>query len=131
MATPSVGHTLNHDGGHNMEMYPKYDGADNVAANINTNGCVDCHTAGDAFTNQIETTQHGVEELLTELKTALMDNGILSSSGRLVPGKYPVGVAGAYWNYDLIEMDASLGVHNADYSRQLLTSTINYMNSLK
>jgi hypothetical protein len=131
MATPAVGHAMEHDGAHNMEMYPKYDGVADAPANINTNGCTDCHTVGSAFVNQITTTQNGVEDLLTQLQTALVSHGVLSSTGRLNTGKYPAGIAGAYWNYDMIEMDRSLGVHNADYTRQLLTSSINYLNSLK
>ncbi len=131
MAPAAVGHNLEHDGGHNMEMYPAYDGATSAPANINTNGCTGCHTVGAGFINKIQTTQDGVQAQLDQLKTALINHGVLSSTGRLNTGKYPAGVAGAYWNYDLIEMDRSLGVHNADYTRDLLQGSIDYLNSLK
>lgn len=132
MADPAIGHALEHDGGHNMEMYPAYDGAANTPANINTNGCVKCHPdAGTSgFVATITSTQDGVQTLLDQLETALINHGVMTSSGSVIPGKYPAGVAGAYWNYDMIEMDGSLGVHNGNYTRQLLQASIDYLNGL-
>ena len=110
-------------GGHNMEMYDK-SGTDSPSA-INTTGCVSCHTEGStALVAKITTTQTGVQALLDALQAAMINKGIMTSSGSLKTGKYPVAVAGAYWNYDLIEMDHSLGVHNADYVRALLNNSI-------
>ncbi|MBE0651000.1 MAG: hypothetical protein IH595_09170 [Bacteroidales bacterium] len=126
MATPAIGHNMEHDGAHNMEMYPKYDGMPNTPANINTNGCVACHTdAGSAaFVAKITSTQDFVEQQLNALETLLISKGALTSTGSIKVGKYPVAVAEALWNYELIEADGSLGVHNADYVRGLLANSI-------
>ena len=135
MADPEGGlHSgVYHEGGHNMEMYPKADGESDIPANINTNGCITCHTAAGTagFVAKITSTQDGVKTLLDQLEKALQSHGVMTSTGGVIPGKYVKGVAGAYWNYDMIEMDHSYGVHNGDYTRQLLQSSIDYLNSKK
>ncbi len=109
-------------GGHQMGMTYLYHGHEK----FNTAGCVSCHSdAGTAsFTAKINSTQTYVLGQLDQLKQLLINKGAMTSSGSLVLGKYPVVVAGAVWNYELVEADRSEGVHNADYVRALLHNSI-------
>jgi formate-dependent nitrite reductase cytochrome c552 subunit len=92
---------------------------------LNTNGCVQCHTDEDALMNLVNATQSGIAELLQELAVELREAGILEESrDRSIPGTYPPDVVGAMWNYMYVLEDQSMGVHNANYARTLLQNSI-------
>lgn len=65
-----------------------------------------------------------VHGLLDNLATLLRAKGVLDADNHLVPGVYPVDIAGAYYNWIMLEEDRSLGVHNPKYFRALLTNSI-------
>jgi len=105
-------------GGHQMGMTYLYHGHER----INTTGCITCHPSGiDA---KIAATQSGVMDLMGQLKTALINKGVLNASDGIVTGKMSADVAGALMNYKMVEEDRSEGVHNADYVRELLQNSI-------
>ncbi|MBN2615579.1 MAG: ammonia-forming cytochrome c nitrite reductase subunit c552 [Bacteroidales bacterium] len=110
-------------GGHNMEMY-NLASTDSPSA-INLSGCLSCHDEGStALVAKITTTQEEVHHLLLTLETAMINKGVMSATGTVIPGKYPQAYAEAYWNWELVEADRSLGVHNADYVKALLNNSI-------
>ncbi len=110
-------------GGHQMGMTYLYHGHEK----INTTGCITCHPSGiDA---KIEATQTEVLDLLTQLKTLLIDHGAMTETGGIITGKMSCDVAGGVLNYNMVEADGSEGVHNANYVRTLLTNSIQALSS--
>ena len=83
-------------------------------------GCAECH--GEDF--DLDSKQAEVEALIVELHDLLEAKG-LYHDGHPVVGIYPSAEASALWNYIFIAVeDASLGVHNPDYTRDLLNASI-------
>jgi len=114
-------------GGHTMAMTYEYHGSeeDNVA------GCMTsgCHSAGsvedfDKFGDQTE-----VQSRLDALATLLRAKGIMAAapSTSSVPGTYPADVAAAFINFQTINEDKSLGIHNPPYILGILQGSIDAM----
>jgi hypothetical protein len=101
--------------------------------------CEDCHDgAEDEFDfladsdydhdGEIEGYQSEIEGLLDSLAVLLIAEGVMNSSHRPVSGIIPDGgVAGALYNYGIVEEDRSLGIHNFNYMQGLLQSSIEYL----
>lgn len=107
-------------GGHTFALKAE-DGYENMA------GCVQCHA--DATSFDINGVQTEVAEMLETLHGLLVEHGLYSEEGlheggHPVTGMYPANVAGAVFNYILLEEDRSLGIHNPAYVKALLTNTI-------
>ncbi len=84
--------------------------------------CQKCHTDAEDFNiNDFETK---IEEKLTELKAALVAAGLLNEDGSTVPGTYTEKQALALWNYNVIEEDASMGIHNPVYVMALIDASL-------
>lgn len=112
MATP-VGATA---GGHQMGL--EYE--DHGHAALLTTGCTECHDQSDFAGSNHNGLADTVAARMDSLKARLIAVGVMDSSGYAVPGKYPVGIAGAFFNYKVIDADNSKGVHNPDYTKALL-----------
>jgi hypothetical protein len=84
--------------------------------------CQACHSGAEDF--DINGTQTEIEGMLAEVHELLVASGIMNEEGRSNPGVYPEAIAMAMWNYKLVEYDASMGVHNADFARALLTQAL-------
>ncbi len=101
--------------------------------------CLTCHpSATDFDVNGAVTVIAG---LLDELEAALFAAGMVDDKGHATESQeedldadppepeiiisYEADVAGALWNYILLEEDASMGIHNPDYATALLTNSIN------
>ncbi|MHC4584394.1 MAG: hypothetical protein ACYS3N_07665, partial [Planctomycetota bacterium] len=83
-------------------------------------GCAECH--GEDF--DLDSKQAEVEALIVELHDLLEAKG-LYHDGHPVVGIYPAAEAEALWNYIFIAVeDASLGVHNPPYTKDLLEASI-------
>ncbi len=67
--------------------------------------------------------------MLTELRGLLVDAGAWDDAedAPVVQYLHDIDLAGALWNYVLIKEDRSLGVHNPDYIRDLLETSIAYV----
>jgi hypothetical protein len=84
--------------------------------------CQKCHTDAEDFNiNDFETR---IEEKLAELKTALVAAGLLTEDGSTVAGSYTEKQALALWNYNVIEEDASMGIHNPVYVMALINASL-------
>ncbi len=83
--------------------------------------CATCH--GDIPDYNVNDKITEVHTLLDELAELLEAEGILHD-GHVVTGTYPVDIAGAFYNYAVVEEDKSEGVHNPTYVVALLTNTI-------
>jgi formate-dependent nitrite reductase cytochrome c552 subunit len=96
------------------------------SGSLNFNACKQCHTDQAALANLVESTQEGIETLMTQLGDKLIAAGLLSSSNRESsrPGTYTPAQVGALYNYKYILEDQSMGVHNANYARVLLENSI-------
>lgn len=105
-------------GGHQMNMSYQYHGS----AVGNTAGCQDCHEGIEDF--DFAGTQTDVQEMLDELRTELIAQGLLDESDHAVPGTYPANEAGAVYNYIYVLKDHSLGVHNHRYAKALLANSL-------
>lgn len=84
----------------------------------NEDGCTVCHTSS---VPDIAAEIHG---LLDQLAAILEAEGVLDADHHVIPGTYPVELAGAFYNWIMIEEDRSVGVHNPKYARALLTNSI-------
>ena len=108
-------------GGHTFKIYNE------DAGSINTAGCVTCHSDPAALAANITTLQTEVTDKLAQLGVLLQTAGIYnpaSTSGYAVPGTYSNKIAGAYWNWESLTEDKSLGVHNPSFVRRILDNTI-------
>ncbi|HCR90820.1 MAG TPA: hypothetical protein DIW50_10265 [Prolixibacteraceae bacterium] len=61
---------------------------------------------------------------MTELKGLLVAKGVITTTGSRKVGTFPINVAGAAYNYNLIEEDRSMGVHNPVYIKKILQNSI-------
>lgn len=100
---------------------------DNHSFEPNVAVCQDCHEGAENF--DIEGVQTQVDELVAQLQEALVAKGMLEGSEEEgfhpVVGEYPEAEAAALWNYIFIAIeDGSHGVHNADYTIDLLEASI-------
>jgi len=84
--------------------------------------CQACHTDLEDF--DFNSVQTEIEGMLAEVHELLIASGIMNEEGRSIPGVYPEEIAMAMWNYKLVEYDQSMGVHNSDYARALLTQAL-------
>jgi hypothetical protein len=110
-------------GGHTFNMTAEFD----ETTHYNTQACVRCHAIGDNFDyNGVQTE---IDGLLAELQVLLVAAGFVDANGTPISftGR-PANDAGAIWNFMYIgREDRSHGVHNPAYARDLLQSTIDYM----
>jgi hypothetical protein len=109
-------------GGHSFNMVDD-DGNNLVAI------CKTCHSSATSYNYEgIQTTVDSLVEHLAEL---LVDEGVLSGSGS--PLSVTIaneGVAGALFNFLMVEEDRSRGVHNPAYITDLLETSIEYLEGL-
>jgi hypothetical protein len=85
--------------------------------------CQDCHA--DIEDVDFSGLQTEMEEKLAELLELLIANEMYDEEGHPVVGVYPANEAQALWNYIMLAVeDASLGVHNPAYSRELVDWSI-------
>lgn len=109
-------------GGHTFNMSYDYHGAtvDNVA------GCMTsgCHSSVTDFSKG--GVQADVKAKLDELAGLLRTKGIMAAAPSVssVSGSFPGSVAAAFVNWQVINEDKSLGIHNPDYVLAILTNTI-------
>jgi|WetSurMetagenome_2_1015567.scaffolds.fasta_scaffold24870_2 hypothetical protein len=109
-------------GGHTMWL--EYEGTE-IVTGCTTTGC---HSA--PMTLDYNDVQTDTEALLDSLGTLLLDRGWITASGSInastgSPLKIaPAYLSGAMYNYFFVEHDLSLGVHNTNYTQQLLESSI-------
>jgi len=84
--------------------------------------CVECHEDAESF--DIEGVQTETQAMLDELGDLLVAEGVLSENtadGHPTVEEAPENVAIALWNWLYVaHEDGSLGVHNPDYTRDLL-----------
>ncbi len=107
-------------GGHTMKMHYEYHGKEK----LNTAGCVACHPNADGLAALIEITQDDINNLLGNLKGILLDQGLIDSTDRVIPGTMTADQAGAVMNYNMVREDGSEGIHNHKYAKALLENSI-------
>lgn len=94
--------------------------------------CQACHSDAENF--DINGVQTEVAAMLEELHTLFVDKGMLNPETNLwiasanAPLKVPEAVAQAMWNYKFVTYDASNGVHNPQYAKDLLEAALATMN---
>jgi len=85
--------------------------------------CQSCHSGAEDF--DINGTQTDVEAKLAELKDALIAKGMLTEEDESVVGQYSEAEGAALWNYIFIaHEDKSMGVHNPNYTMDLLDASL-------
>ena len=96
------------------------------SGNINTAACVECHPVAADLNTLVDAKQVEIEDLMAQLKTKLVDRGLLNATSDLaiVPQDFEGHEAGALYNYKFIEEDKSRGVHNFKYAKALLINSI-------
>ena len=80
--------------------------------------CVECHADTESY--DVNGAVTAIEERMAELKAALTAKGLLDAEGAVIPGTWDEATATAIWNYEVIEEDASNGVHNPTYVNALI-----------
>ncbi len=117
-------------GGHTFNM--DADGVENVGV------CVDCHSGIGLdeidFDFPADYDGDGVDEgVQTEIRQLNDSLEVLLVAAGLLLDQHPTDVitnadsAGAVFNYLFVHEDRSWGIHNAQYARDLMISSINYM----
>jgi hypothetical protein len=108
-------------GGHTWKMSYEYHGheVDNIA------GCKNCHSTLTDFDHV--NLQTNVAELLEELATELVRIGVMRPDHYAQTGTWPAEVVAAFANWQMIEEDRSLGVHNPPYVISVLNESIDVM----
>ncbi len=97
---------------------------------LNTNGCVTCHSDTDALETLVEDTQVEIQGLMDALATVLFDRGILrddltyANASNDNPLELTSTEIGALWNFKYALEDNSFGVHNYKYMKTLLENSI-------
>jgi hypothetical protein len=102
--------------------------------------CLPCHSDADGL--DIGGLQTQVAALIAELQELLVNKGLLAEEKEWeinedgvneqvvvgyhpVVGTYPAAESSALWNYIMLDIeDGSLGVHNPDYTIDLLDASI-------
>ena len=121
-------------GGHSFNMSAEIPGAvgEDPTYVITTESCENCHVDFDQNDFDYNGVQTEVETLLEELGTALTAAGLMvdghPNSGFMVADP---DSAGALWNYLVVEDDRSHGIHNPDYIKDLLQSSIDFLGGVK
>jgi formate-dependent nitrite reductase cytochrome c552 subunit len=111
-------------GGHSFNMATADD------AIINIGGCAKCHAGIADF--DWDGVQTEISGLISDLETLLVNAGFITMNGEAaVPNAVAVTAdqAGAVYNLLLAKEDRSEGVHNPNYIRGLLQSSIDFMNT--
>jgi hypothetical protein len=108
-------------GGHSFNMEAELDGE----TIQNTAACEACHESVDDF--NIDGVQDEVVAMAANLKTLLQNANLLDADGAPVVHTVGQDSAGALWNYLMVESDRSEGVHNANYIKGLLQSSIDFL----
>ena len=89
---------------------------------VSVAGCTACHSSATSL--DVKGVQTEVAALMTELKGLLVAKGVITTTGSRKVGTFPINVAGAAYNYNLIEEDRSMGVHNPVYIKKILQNSI-------
>ena len=120
-------------GGHSWNMTNDTTGYDN------TTGCATCHAGKTHFSQfmadqdydgngLIQAWQTEVTGLKTKLRIALPPVGVDSISWQLIQldsnSTFYLNRKKAYWNYQLVDGDKSLGLHNAKYTVDVLRYSV-------
>jgi formate-dependent nitrite reductase cytochrome c552 subunit len=93
----------------------------------NIDNCTGCHPGATDFDiNQVQT---DTQALLDQLRDLLLDQGVIEwveedMAYEPVLGTYQMEQAQAFFNWIGLTEDRSLGVHNSDYVKALLTNSI-------
>jgi hypothetical protein len=114
-------------GGHSFNMRATFrdEGGDPIE-HLNTAACETCHENVDDF--NLDGVQDEVDTMLEDLAVLLEAAGLLHD-GHPDPSAGPTGAdsAGALWNFLVVMDDRSRGVHNPDYIKGLLESSIMFL----
>jgi len=114
-------------GGHNMGVIYDSHGTETLL----TTGCAVCHTDATALKTKITTLNSDITSKLTTLETKLTAAGIYNAStGLAKTGTFKANAVLAYLNYNTVEEDRSVGVHNPAYIKVLLDNSIAALTTL-
>ncbi len=107
-------------------------GVINEDGDLNTAGCIDCHTADEAEMLVAET-QAEVRAMLYEVGGKLLELGMIDDTTgnrawRSVQDTFPSAHVGALYNALFVYEDMTFGVHNAKYARALLEESLKALN---
>jgi hypothetical protein len=129
-ATPDTS-SVNHNkvGGHTFSLHNQENGYDHTA------GCTSCHGPRESFHSftakfdydedgQVESVKDEVYGLLRLLRRELPPRGIDSISWEAIRDSNNIDLRKAYWNYQLIYYDGSLGMHNTNFAVDVLRKSI-------
>lgn len=119
-------------GGHSMTLHYAPTNYDHVK------GCLGCHPGVSSFDdfvapedydgdNTVEPWQKEVEGCIRNLRIQLPPTGLDSVSWQMIArDSMNLNLRKAYFNYQMIERDGSLGMHNPFYTIQVLLTSKNY-----
>jgi len=132
MATTTDTGTVTRDkvGGHSWNLHDAASNYDHVT------GCQGCHPGVSSFSDfmapedydgngTIEPWQSEISGLIRKLRIALPPRGVDSVAWQLIAAdSFNVNLRKAYFNYQLITEDRSLGLHNPFYTLSVLLASI-------
>ena len=95
---------------------------------LNLGACSGCHDIDDYDYNDVQTEIAALED---QLRGLLFDAGLVDDTGHATDGLVVTAdEGGAVFNYLFVHYDRSHGVHNSDYARDLLQSSIDFLESV-
>ncbi len=138
--TPAAGQPGNNlVGGHTFRLHDDSTGVDLV------NACTSCHgsfATWDEFkpssfsqdydgNGNAESVQKEVQGLLTQLRMALPPAGQDSIDWAAIQTAADTNLSKAYYNWQVIDHDGSLGIHNPQYAVSVLQASLNLITGVK
>ncbi|HKL66591.1 MAG TPA: hypothetical protein VJ877_01770, partial [Bacteroidales bacterium] len=85
--------------------------------------CSECHTNTE-LNDATAIIQADIETYLADLETELLNAGVIDADGRPVTSSQTQEQVAAYLNWQAIEEDRSLGMHNPGYTEAVLLNTL-------
>lgn len=111
-------------GGHSFNM--KFTDEEEGSEILNMKACTGCHE--DLTDYDFNMVQTDVDNMANELNALLQAAGLMDATGHAMSGvTTSADSAGAVYNYLMVHEDRSLGVHNSDYAKGLLDSSIKFI----
>jgi hypothetical protein len=124
--------------GHSMSMTYDFHGEENYHW---PESCDECHAPASQYvphplTLKVEALETEIGGLLTQLYDLLVSAGIMYEVGEddeylLKPGVFSATLTAAHVNYNAVREDRSMGFHNPEYIRTVLTNTITAVQALQ
>ena len=114
-------------GGHSFNMRGTIGTHDDPEEVVNQDACAQCHSMTGVDDFDLFGRQTRIQTLSDSLETILVNAGLLVNQHNVAGVTTSSDSAGAVWNWLMVHEDRSVGIHNYNWLRGLLESSIQFM----